>query len=73
MDHGTMFSHRSATSSTVRLYGRVRVLIVPPWLILGSLGVGNGVENGSSIMSSCLVSPSTSLVSDSWADVKYFL
>ena len=70
---GTIFSHRSATSSMVRLCGRMHVLVTPPWLVLGSWCVGNCVKYGSSIISSCLVSPSASLTSDPWADVEYFL
>ena len=69
----TIFSHLSATSSMVRLCSQVVILVMPPWLVLRALCVGNCVENGTSIIPPCLVSPSASLVSDPWADVKYFL
>ena len=55
------------------LCGRVAILAVPSRLVLGALNVGNCVKNGTSVISSCLVSPLASLISDSWADVKYLL
>ena len=46
---------------------------MPPWSVLRVLCVGNCVENGTSIIPPCLVSPSASLVSDPWADIEDFL
>ena len=68
-----MVFHLSAMSSTVRLYGRVVILVRPPWLILGASGICDCVEYGSSIMSAPLVSPSKSLVPNSQTDVDNFL
>ena len=68
-----MVCHLSATSSTVRLYGQILILAGPPWLIFRTDGIGDCVKDGSSIISMSLVSPSSPLVLDSWADVENFL
>ena len=68
-----MVSHLSATSSMVRLCGQMVILVRPPWLILGAMCVGDCVEYGSSVIPMSLVSPPSSLILDSWADVDDFL
>ena len=60
-------------SSMVRLYGRILILMCPPWSILGTGGIGDCVKDGSSIISIPLVSPSSPLTPDSWTDVENFL
>ena len=57
----------------VRLYSHMVIFVVPPWLIVGTLCVGDGLKDGSSVVSPSLVSPSVSLVPDPWANVKDFL
>ena len=73
VSRGMIVCHLSATSSTVRLYGRILILVGPPWLIFGTDGIGDCVKDGPPIISMSLVSPSSSLVPDSWADVENFL
>ena len=73
VSRGKMVCHLSATSSTVRLCGRILILVGPPWPVFGTGGIGDCVKDGSPIIPMSLVSPSSSLVSDSRADVENFL
>ena len=73
VSRGTIVCHLSATSSIVRLYGQILILVAPSWAIFGSCGVGDCMEDGSTVMSMSLVSSSTSLVPDPWTDVENFL
>ena len=70
---GTIVCHLLATSSTVRLYGRILILAGPPWSIFGLDGIGDCMKDGSAVIPMSLVSPSSSLVPGSWADVENFL
>ena len=73
VSRGTIVCHLSATSSTVRLYGQILILVDPSWAIFGSCGVGDCMKDGSPVISMSLVSSLSSLVSDPWTDVENFL
>ena len=57
----------------VRLCGRILILAGPPWSIFGPNGIGDCVKDGSAVIPMSLVSPSNSLISDSWADIENLL
>ena len=73
VSRGTMVCHLSATSSTVRLCGRILILVGPSWPVFGTGGIGDCVKDGSPIIPISLVSPSSPLAPDPWTDVENFL